>query len=492
MAWIAVDAGTSVIKAVAFDGEGRELALAREKTDVLRPRAGFAEQSMESVWEAVVSTVRDVTAELTEAVEGIAITAQGDGCWLVDSGGQPAGNAILWNDGRATEIVERWHEEGTIVEAFKSSGSVAYPGLCNAILQWLAEHEPARLHEARHVLSCNGWIFAQMTGRFVADLSDASNPFGDVTAREYSSYLLQLYGLGEQREKLPEIARREAVVGRLSAKAASELGVSVDTAVVMAPYDIVTTAYGAGASEAGQACVILGTTICAEIFTASLALDCTPAGTTIATEDGLHLRAMPTLTGCETLEWMVQCLGLKEIADLEALAAVAAEGSSGVLFLPYLSPAGERAPFLEPRAKGSFHNLTLLHTRADLARSIFEGLTFAIRECLETAAKDIAEVRVCGGGARSDLWCQMIADVTGVTVLRPIGREVGARGAFLFAQKTVGNAASLSEAAREFPVGLDVFEARVEARRVLDERYNAFIAVREHVRSQWAIAKVRA
>src|SRR6185503_14745725 len=129
-----------------------------------------------------------------------------------------------------------------------------------------------------------------------------------------------------------------------------------------------------------QACVILGTTICAEALTSDLDLRGEPAGTTIALDNGLYLRAMPTLTGCETLEWVVNLLGLTNIAELDTLAAKAQPGAAGVIFLPYLSPAGERAPFLEPRAQGSFHGLTLLHNREDVCRAVYEGLSFAIRE----------------------------------------------------------------------------------------------------------------
>ena len=478
MAWIAVDAGTSVIKAVAFDREGREVALAREKTEVLHPRADFAEQSMDAVWTAVVNTVRNVSSRLQEPVDGIAMTAQGDGCWLVDAEGHPTGNAILWNDGRAAEVVEDWRGKGTITQAFRVSGSVAYAGLPNAILHWLREHQPARLAAARYALTCNGWIFAQMTGRFVADLSDASNPFADVKQGEYSDELIGLYQIEKERHLLPPVARGADLVAVLTARAASELNVAADTPVVMAPYDIVSTAYGAGATLPGQACLILGTTICAEAITANLDLSEEAAGTTIALEDGLHLRAMPTLTGCETLEWIVQLLGLTDIAALDSLAATA-ESTDGILFLPYLSPAGERAPFLEPRARGSFHGLTLTHTKAQVARSVFEGLSFAIRECLQRCAKDITEVRVCGGGARSDLWCQIVADVTGLTVLRPVENEIGARGAFLFALKATGTLSDISEGVQRYPVKINAFSPSIERSKEYD---TAFRSLSGHAR----------
>src|SRR6185312_15678731 len=492
MAWIAVDVGTSVIKAVAFDAAGREIALARETSKVLRTDAGWSEQSMEGVWRAVSATVRSVVAELREPVEGIAITAQGDGCWLVDGEGQPTGNAILWNDGRAGEIVEQWRADGVIEKAFAVSGSVPYAGLPNAIFSWLHVNQPERMVAARYALTCNGWIFSRMMGRFVADLSDASNPFGDVKAGTYSSALIDLYGAASDHDLLPPIVRGDELVAPLTAAAAEELGLATDTPVVMTPYDIVSTAYGAGVTEPGQACVILGTTICAETITAELDLSVPPSGTTIALGDGLHLRAMPTLTGCETLEWAVQMLGVADMAALEALAAMAEQGAAGVVFLPYLSPAGERAPFLEPRARGSLHGLSLAHTRAHVARAMYEGLTFAIRECLETATANVREVRVCGGGARSKLWCQMIADVTGVQVVRPAENELGARGAFLFALKTVRMLESLADGTRRYPVKLDIFEPCAAAREAYEVQFRHFVEVRENARAGWAAREVEA
>jgi xylulokinase len=485
MAWIAVDAGTSIIKAVAFDSEGREIALCRESTAVLHPLPEYSEQDMNAVWQTVVKTLREIVAQLQEPVHGIAITAQGDGCWLVDADGLPTGPAILWNDGRASGIVETWNRGGLIEEAFAVSGSVPYAGLPNAIFLWLEEHDPQHLATSRYGLTCNGWIFSQMTGRQAVDLSDASNPFGDVAHNMYSQALITLYGAEKQASLLPEIAQGKDLIGLLRLEVAQQVGLPMQTPVVMAPYDIVATAYGAGVTRPGQACVILGTTICAETITSTLDLRGTPAGTTIALGEGLHLRAMPTLTGCETLEWARVMLGLPDMDALEALAYNTAPGSGGLLFLPYLSPAGERAPFLATEARGSLHGLSLAHGRAEIARSFYEGLTFGIKECLDTAAHNLREVRVCGGGARSELWCQMIADVTGLDVLRPGENELGARGAFLFGMTTLGEVASVDAAAERFPVLIRRFCPAEESRNLYRGRYQRFLDVREHARQQW-------
>lgn len=485
MAVIAIDAGTSVIKAVAFAEDGRELGLARASTEVLHPRPGHSEQSMQGVWEAVQSTVLEAASMLQEAVTLVCITAQGDGCWLIDEHLNPTGNAMLWNDGRGIAAVERWDTEGILTRTKQISGSMTYPGLSNAQLEWLRTEDPERLKRSRWVLSCNGWIFAKLTGRIAADISDASNPFGDVQARTYSEEIFAAHGLEQYREMFPEIASGDALQASLTDSAAQDLNLPAAIPVVMAPYDIVTTAYGAGVVSPGEACLILGTTICAEAITDGLNLKAPVTGTTIALEKGRYLRAMPTLAGCETLEWAARIVSVPDLKTLEKLAQSANIESDGVLFLPYLSEAGERSPFLDPLASGSWHGLKLSHRRNQMARAVYEGLTFVIRECLEAAATDIHELRVCGGGARSAFWCQLIADVTGLQVLRPTEREVGARGAFVFSRFITGRYKSLAQGVEDQPLSFDRFMPVPETKAIYARTYERFRMTREATRRCW-------
>ncbi|SPL92189.1 Xylulose kinase [[Actinomadura] parvosata subsp. kistnae] len=141
MAIICVDAGTTVIKAVGYDAAGAEAAVARRETVVTRPAPGHAEQDMHAVWDAVAATVREVAAQVGGA-DFVAVTAQGDGCWLVDADGEPTGPAILWNDARAAAVVDRWTRDGLAAEAFRVNGSSAASGLPHAVLAWLGEHAP--------------------------------------------------------------------------------------------------------------------------------------------------------------------------------------------------------------------------------------------------------------------------------------------------------------------------------------------------------------
>ncbi|NUP79268.1 MAG: carbohydrate kinase [Nonomuraea sp.] len=479
MTIICVDAGTTVIKAVSYDAAGAETAVARRETRVSRPAPGHAEQDMDAVWDAVVHAVREVAAG--EPVDFVAVTAQGDGCWLVDRHGDPTGPAILWNDGRAAALVDTWTRSGLAASAFAVNGSSAASGLPHAILTWLREHDPERLDRSAAMLTCGGWIFSRLTGEVVADESDASAPFMDLRARAYSPDLLALFGMEWAERLLPPI--RSCHVAGLTSDA---LGLPLGTPVVMAPYDIVTTALGAGAVRPGQACGILGTTLCTEVFVGSPGLDGEPTGITIAAPGG-YLRAFPTFAGTEVVQWTCRLLGLGDPAELGELALLSEPGAGGLAFLPYLSPAGERAPFSDPLARGALLGLSFEHGREHVARAALEGLTMVIRDCLAATGAAPTELRVCGGGSASAAWLGLIADVTGLPVRRPADAEVGARGAYLVGLAATGGAPSVAEAASRHVRLRAAVEPDPARRNFYDRLFADFLTLRANNTDTWPL-----
>jgi erythritol kinase len=277
VAVICIDAGTTMIKAIGYDDEGNQASVAYAGTTVTRPKSGWAEQDMEAVWDGVVQTVRRAADSLESDVDLVAFTGQGDGSWLVDSGGNPTGPAILWNDGRGAAILDGWTGSGVLEQAFRINGSLTSSGMPNVILSWLRSEDPDRLTRSAASLTCGGWLFARMTGELAIDSSDASAPFMDIRRREYSPELLGLYSMEWAQSLLPELRSDDQRVGELTRAAAEQLGLAAATPVVMASYDIAATAIGVGAVEEGQACCILGTTLCTEVVTDSVILGDEPA-----------------------------------------------------------------------------------------------------------------------------------------------------------------------------------------------------------------------
>jgi xylulokinase len=254
----------------------------------------------------------------------------------------------------------------------------------------------------------------------------------------------------------------------------------------MSSYDIASTSLGVGAVTPGQACCILGTTLCTEVVRDTVALDGPAAGLNIALGvPGRYLRAFPTLAGTEVIQWACRMLGLTEPAELSELATGADVGAGGLTFLPYLSPAGERSPFLDPLARGSFLGLSLEHERHHVARAVLEGLTLVIQDCLAASGAEPTELRVAGGGAVSPVWLQLIADVTAVPVSRSTDTEAGARGAFLIGQVATGAADSVDDIAPRFVRARDTFHPDPVRSGRYRDLFADFLALRQTTATAW-------
>lgn len=483
---VCVDAGTTVIKAVVFDATGRELAVCARDTTVHHPRPHWAEQDMDEVWHAVVAAVRGALRQVPRPVRLVALTAQGDGAWLVGRDHRPVRPAVLWNDARAADVVRGWRADGVLERAYRTNASLTNAGLPNAILRALAAREPASLDAAHAVLTCGSWLFLRLTGALGIEASEASAPWLDLRTRGYSDALLAEYGLTAHRRLLPPLFTAAEQVQRATAAAADALGVPAGTPVVLAPYDVVATALGTGTTSVGQATCVLGTTLCTEVLIDAPDTTGEPSGLTLDFgAPGPLMRAYPTLAGTGVLDWLVALLGLRDHDELSALAARAEPGADGLRVLPYLSPAGERAPFLDAAASGLVTGALFTHRREHLARAVLEGLAHVIRDCLDAAPLRPVELGLCGGGANSALWCQLIADVTGVAVVCPGDTQVGAKGALLFALTALGEYADLAEAAAALVRPRRRFAPSAALRDFHDREHAEFLATRELAATRW-------
>lgn len=445
MSTIGLDLGTSRVKAVRFDPAWQAADSEAETTALQRTSSGWCEQDMTQVWAAAARVVRGVAKRSPDPVELLALTAQGDGCWLVDAHGAPVRPAILWNDNRGAPIIDRWAEDGNLDRAFTINGCYGASGLAHAQLHWLAQHEPAAVAAASRLLSCGSWVYQQLTGRQVLDVSDAANPFLDARSRTYSGSLIQQFDLGGFQHLLPEIVSGADRISPLLPSVAETVGLPAGTAVGLAPYDVVSTAIGTGVIEVGRSFAVLGTTLCVGVVADDPKLQRPPNGMTLpGVSPDRWLIAYATMTGTEALDWTAGLLGLPDIPSLLGLAATATPGIGEPLMLPYLSSAGERSPFRDSTIRGSLHGLSLSHSRADIARSAVDGLTLAVADCLHAAGTTTA-LALAGGGARSPLWCQAISDATNLPVTAPDTVEIGARGAVLSASADRDGGAGLSD-----------------------------------------------
>ncbi|MFJ2173151.1 FGGY family carbohydrate kinase [Streptomyces sp. NPDC087851] len=475
--FVGVDMGTSVAKAVAFAEDGTPLGV--ESVPIsLGGQGDHVEQDIEEVVRAAGTVVGAVTAGRTPAL--VALTGQGDGLWLADDRGRAVRPALSWMDGRAGALVAGWMADGTAREMYRRTGNVLFPGSPGPLLAWLDRNEPRSLDAATTAACCKDILHLRLTGERSTDLSDASVPFLDPRTRAYSPEALAALGVGHRAGLLPPIAETLPY-----GEARGSLpGLPDGTPVTSGPYDLPACAIGAGVTEPGDGLLIVGTTLACQVVVERVAFEEEPVGFHLAlARPDRHMRALPAMTGTVALDWVLGVTGTSH-DQLSDLLTGTPRGARGVAALPYLSPSGERVPFVDHTARAEFTGLDLRASRADLVRGMCEAIAFAARHCLEAAGLT-GELAVCGGGTRSPAWLRLFADVIGRPLRVARGPEPGARGAVLAAVAARGErlGRELDVAAWTAPEA--VVDPDPEGVAFYEEAYVDYLFRVESARARW-------
>jgi sugar (pentulose or hexulose) kinase len=474
--FVGIDVGTSVVKAAAFDEHGDVLGVA-SRAARLEVRDGRVEQDLEEVHDAVgqaLGGLGGLGAHGRPAQVGL--PGQGDGVWLVDEAARPVRPAISWMDGRASDVLADWMADGVAERVFRRTGNGMFPGCPAPVLAWLDRHEPRALDAAATAGYCKDVVFQRLTGIRATDVSDASVPFLDPLTRAYDAAAIDACGLAHRGDLLAPVH------DPMPAGATDAFGLPAGTPVTSGPFDLPACALGAGVIEPGDGLLTIGTTLACQVVIDSVDLSGEPAGLHLALpRPGRWLRAMPAMVGTAALDWVLQSTGSRH-EEVSALLLESPPGAHGVSVLPYFAPSGERAPFVEPRARAEFSGITVETTRADLVRATCEGIAYAARHCLEAAGLT-GELAVCGGGTKSEAWLRLFADVIG-RPLRVAAGEVGARGAVLAAADRLG--VGLDGAVWTAPSG-DCAPDPARAAFYADG-YAAYLGRVAHARERWRSA----
>lgn len=487
---IGIDAGTSMIKGVAFSPGGEPLYHNRQPNKILRPKGGWQEQDMYATWQATTRVLQEITDQFSndEEVIALGVTGQGDGCWLLDDDGEPARDAILWSDGRADEIINEWQSGFIGGRIYDICGSAQFPGSSLAILLWLQENEPEVIDNADTVLFCKDWLKYKLTGAITSDPSDMSLPYVDVEDVSYSSNLFQLVDAPELERLLPSMVEPTDIIGQVTSNAAAETGVPEGTPVVSGLFDVPASMYGSGVAEPGQGSSVVGTTSLNQLLLDTP--DSSPHGAGMTLSLGLGgrwTRVMASMIGTPNLDWVLR--EIRNDQDYQAAAEEAQKiplGAEGLLYHPYLSASGERAPFLNTNARAQFVGLGPDHTRGHLVRAVYEGVALAMKDCYEHIPDNPNRVYVGGGGAKSEFWCEMFADCTGAEFIVPSGEEFGAKGAALLAGTGIGIYDDIESAAQQTRSTELSYTPDHENAGLYDELYEWYRITRENMTEAWA------
>lgn len=440
---LGIDIGTSLIKTNLYSLEGRHLLSASQKNVLAYANPSWAEYDMETIWSLTkecIKTILNGTDATRLSIVGIGVTGQGDGTWLIDKHLNPVRPAITWLDGRTGEMVTQIHEKGISREIFSITGTSVNQSNQALHLSWLKKHEPDNIKRSYKVLRAKDWIFLKLTGEVSTDTSDASYTYFDIRKSGYDFRVLQLHGITEMEHLLPIPIHPRENKSELKKEVALELGIDPEIMVVSGPVDMISTALGLGIIKPGQSNTILGTAGIHQVLITNPPGPPDGIGYTIAhIIDGAWLRVLPSMTGTLNLQWFIKKLyGYSESSqkkiDWESIEQKVREipvGSYGIMYHPYIDPAGERAPFINPAARAQFSGLHFHHSKAALLHAVYEGVILSALDCYSLLPPISEEVKLAGGGSRSELWSQMLADALGLRVRHVLEKETGTKGAMI-------------------------------------------------------------
>ncbi len=502
---IGIDAGTSVIKAVAFTPDGTQIAVASAPSVISRLPDGGAEQDPIQTWEAVAAALRSLAEDvpdLAARTAGVGITAHGDGAWLVDGEGQPVGAGLTWLDSRAGSIVERWRTSEAGPALHNITGTALNPCLQSAQLAWLRDHRPERVERATAVLHPKDWLYLSCTGRPATDPTEGVLTFGDYRTRAYSDDVLEVLGLADVGHLRPEIVDGTVEHDPLTDDAAAATGLRPGTPVVLGPIDAVASALGSGLYEpnASVGVSILGSAgNHFRLYRSADDVVLAPeqVGYTIPFPvPGTWCAFISHMAATLNIDWLVGIVSesielagasADRAAILERLEATAAATTSDtVVFHPYIAE-GERGPFVDPAARAQVLGLTERSGLGTLARAVYEGISFAARDCYRAHALDPSEIHLTGGAARSRLMRRLLAAAVGAPVRVVTRGETGAAGTALVAAASVGITESVVAGLDSWvePYLGDAEEPEPQLMVAADQRYPAYRAGHEVTRPVW-------
>lgn len=457
---IGIDVGTSGTKTVLFDEAGTPRASATIEYPLYQPKNGWAEQDPRDWWNAVCGTVSEVIGKSgvqAGDIKGVGISGQMHGLVMLAKDGEVIRNSIIWCDGRTGAECDYITETVGRERLIELSANPALTGFTAGKILWVRNHEPQNYERCAHILLPKDYIRYMLTGEYATEVSDASGMnLMDIPRRKWSDEILTKLGI--EKSMLGKMYESYEITGTVTEEAAKRTGLAPGTPVVGGAGDNAAAAVGTGVVKEGKAFTTIGTS--GVIFAHSNKVTIDKGGrvhTFCAAVPGAWTVMSCTLAAGLSLKWYRDnfCRAEMETADgmdvdsyvlLNEQIAKVPIGSDKLIFAPYLM--GERSPLLDENARGVFFGLSARHTKYNLLRAVMEGVTFSQRECYDIFREmgvPFTEMLATGGGGKSPLWRQMLADVYGCNVTTLKTQEGPALGVAILAGVGAGIYASVEE-----------------------------------------------
>ena len=474
MLYIGIDLGTSAVKLLLMDSEGKIKNIVSREYPLYFPHPGWSEQKPEDWYEQSMEGIRQLLEGFDKSqVAGISFGGQMHGLVILDDQDNVIRPAILWNDGRTGEETDYLNNVIGREKLSEYTANIAFAGFTAPKILWVRNKEPENFARIAKIMLPKDYIAYRLTGVHCTDVSDASGMLlFDVKNRTWSKEMCDICGI--RRDQLADCYESYEAVGTVLPQIADELGIPRTVKVAAGAGDNAAAAVGTGTVGDGVCNISLGTSGTIFISSKKFGVDKNNALHSFAHADGSYhlMGCMLSAASCNKW-WMDEIIGTREYAKEQE--AITKLGRNHVYFLPYLM--GERSPHNNPNARGTFIGMTMDTTRADMTQAVLEGVAFALRDSLEVAKSlgiRLERTKICGGGAKSPLWKKMIANILNLKVDVIESEEGPAMGGAMLAAVACGEYDSVEQIAEKFVKVVDTVEPDPELAALYEDRYARF------------------
>ena len=474
MFYIGIDLGTSAVKLLLMDSEGKIVNIVSREYPLYFPHPGWSEQKPQDWYEQTILGIEELIQDVDkEQVAGISFGGQMHGLVILDEDDNVIRPAILWNDGRTGEETEYLNNVIGREKLSAYTANIAFAGFTAPKLLWVKNREPENFARIAKIMLPKDYIAYKLTGVHCTDVSDASGMLlFDVKNRRWSEEMCDICGI--RVGQLAKCYESYEAVGTLLPQVSAQLGLSPSVKVAAGAGDNAAAAVGTGTVGDNMCNISLGTSGTVFISSKQFGVDRYNALHSFAHADGSYhlMGCMLSAASCNKW-WMDEIIGTKDYAAQQQ--SIEKLGENHVFFLPYLM--GERSPHNDPEARAVFIGMSMDTTRADMTQAVLEGVAFALRDSLEVAKSlgiELKSTKICGGGAKSPLWKKIAANVLNLRVEVPESEEGPSMGGAMLAAVACGEYASVEEIAAKVVKVVETVEPEAELVAKYEERYQQF------------------
>ncbi|MBP3627732.1 MAG: xylulokinase [Clostridia bacterium] len=497
---IGIDLGTSGTKTVLFDEKGKVIASSTVEYPMYQPQNGWAEQNPEDWWNAAVKTTKSVITESgisNDDIVGVGISGQMHGLVMLDSNNNVIRNSIIWCDQRTAAECEDIENAVGKKRLIEITANPALTGFTASKILWVRKNEPENYAKCAHIMLPKDYVGFMLTGNYATDVSDASGmQLLDIKNRCWSDEVLEKLDI--DKKMLGTVYESPEVAGCITEKSAELTGLKEGTIVVAGAGDNAAAAVGTGTVNDGDAFTTIGTSGVVYAHTKEMSVDMSGRVHTFccAVPNEWHVMGVTQGAGlslkwfkeefCQDIIDKTKANGGNPYALMDDEAQKSGIGARRLLFLPYLM--GERTPHLDPNARGAFIGLSAIHNRYDMIRAVMEGVSYSLKDCLSVLSEmgvKPKKMLACGGGAKSDLWRGMLADIYGMSISTIESSEGPALGVAILALVGAGVYSDVKTACAEIVKLKATKEYNTENNEKYSFVYNIYKTLYSHLKEDY-------